>query len=105
MPKPIQISFGWHRYHADHIWKDWAIDRTLYWRIFQRKQHKAMRWGRWKYLQDEKKNEYLFDINADPKEENNLKEKFPGVFQQLKNKYAVWEKKMLKPIPLADTSE
>ena len=81
--------------------KDWVVDRTLYWRIFQRKQHKAMRWGRWKYLQDEKKNEYLFDITADPKEENNLKEKYPAVFLQLKNKYAVWEKKMLKPIPLA----
>ena len=85
--------------------KDWAVDRELYWRIFQRKQHKAIRWGRWKYLEDEKKNEYLFDITADPKEENNLKEKFPAVLQQLKNKYAVWEKKMLKPIPLANTSE
>jgi len=85
--------------------KEFVLDRTLYWRIFQRNQHKAMRFGRWKYFQDEKKNEYLFDLNTDPKEENNLKEKFPAVFLQMKNKYAGWEKKMLKPIPLAKGSE
>jgi arylsulfatase A-like enzyme len=43
-------------------------DRTLYWRIFQRNQHKAMRDGNWKYIQDEKANEYLFDLSNDPSE-------------------------------------
>jgi arylsulfatase A-like enzyme len=85
--------------------KEFETDRTMYWRIFQRRQNKAMRFGRWKYVQDEKKEEYLFDINADPKEENNLKEKYPAVFQQLKKKYAAWEKTMLKPIPLAKSNE
>ncbi|HEV8284255.1 MAG TPA: sulfatase-like hydrolase/transferase [Chitinophagaceae bacterium] len=74
--------------------------RTLYWRIFQRKQHKAMRDGKWKYLQDEKGNEYLFDLTGDPKEENNLKDKYPAIFNKLKNKYSAWEKTMLKPMPL-----
>ena len=60
------------------------IDRTLYWRIFQRNQHKAMRDGKWKYFQDEKGNEYLFDLATDPKEQNNLKEKIPAIFQRIK---------------------
>ena len=50
------------------------MDRTLYWRIFQRNQHKAMRDGKWKYFQDEKGNEYLFDLLNDPGELNNLKD-------------------------------
>ena len=78
-------------------------DRTLYWRIFQRKKNKAMREGKWKYLQDEKGNEYLFDLASDPTESNDLKEKEPQVFQKLKQKYAAWEKTVLKPIPLAGT--
>ena len=76
------------------------VDRTLYWRIFQRNQHKAMRDGKWKYFQDEKGNEYLFDLSADPKEENNLKDKQTDIFNKLKGKYTEWEKTVLKPIPL-----
>jgi arylsulfatase A-like enzyme len=76
------------------------VDRTLYWRIFQRNKHKAMREGRWKYFQDEKGNEYLFDLPEDPGEKNNLKDKQPDVFNRLKNEYSEWEETMLKPIPL-----
>jgi len=75
-------------------------DRTLYWRIFQRAQYKAIRDGKWKYLQDEKGNEYLFDIDADPSEKTNLKEKEAAIFDKLKTKYAKWEAEMLKPVPL-----
>jgi len=75
-------------------------ERTLYWRIFQRNQHKAMRDGKWKYFQDEKGNEYLFDLSADPKEDNNLKDQQPGIFNKLKDQYSEWEKTVLKPIPL-----
>lgn len=74
--------------------------RTLYWRIFQRNQHKAMRDGDWKYMQDEKGEEYLFDLASDPSEKNNLKETKPEIFAGLKAKYAQWEAIMLKPIPL-----
>jgi len=75
-------------------------ERVLYWRIFQRNQHKAMRDGKWKYFQDEKGNEYLFDLSADPKEDNNLKDQQPGIFNKLKDQYSEWEKTVLKPIPL-----
>lgn len=76
------------------------VDRTLYWRIFQRIQHKAIRDGKWKWLQDEKGNEYLFDLADDPSEKNNVKEKFAEIFQRLKSKYSDWEKTVLVPIPL-----
>jgi len=76
------------------------IDRTLYWRVSQRRDNKAMREGNWKWLKDEKGNEYLFDLINDPTEKNNLKEKYPQIFQKLKNKYTTWEKPMLKPLPL-----
>jgi arylsulfatase A-like enzyme len=80
--------------------KSKEVERTLYWRIFQRRNNQAIRDGKWKWLKDEKGNEYLFDLSIDPSEKNNLKEKFPGIFQRLKNKYSDWEKTVLAPIPL-----
>lgn len=75
------------------------VDRTLYWRTFQRTKHKAIRDGNWKYLQDEK-GEYLFDLSNDQQEKNNLSKKETMVFEKLKTKYAEWEKTVLQPIPL-----
>ncbi len=72
-------------------------DRTLYWRIYQRIDHKAMRDGKWKYLRDEKGNEYLFDLSIDPTEKNDLHEKEEVVFRKLKEQYAAWETTVLKP--------
>jgi len=78
------------------------VDRTLYWRVFQRKQNKAMRDGKWKYLQDEKGEEYLFDLDVDPVEDHNVKEQYKAEFESLKKKYSQWEATMLKPIPLGE---
>ncbi len=75
------------------------IDRTLYWRTFQRTQQKAMRQGKWKYLQDEK-GAYLFDLSTDRTEKNNLCDKEKRRFQKMKEQYVRWEKTVLKPIPL-----
>jgi arylsulfatase A-like enzyme len=75
------------------------IDRTLYWRTFQRTQQKAMRQGKWKYLQDEK-GAYLFDLSTDRTEKNNLRDKEKRRFQKMKEQYVRWEKTVLKPIPL-----
>jgi len=80
--------------------KQKEFDRTLYWRVFQRNQHKAMRNGKWKYLEDEKGKEYLFDIVADPGEKSNLREKEKEIFITLKQKYRKWEKTVLTPVPL-----
>ena len=75
-------------------------ERTIYWRSFQRIKHKAMRDGKWKYMQDEKGNEYLFDLASDPGEKNDLRATNPGVFEKLKAKYAKWESEMLEPVAL-----
>jgi arylsulfatase A-like enzyme len=80
--------------------KQKEIERTLYWRIFQRRQHSAIRDGNWKWLRDEKGEEYLFDLSIDPSEKNNIKEKFSETFMHLKNKFSAWEKTVLAPIPL-----
>jgi len=76
-----------------------VFDRTLYWRITQVGNQRAIRDGNWKYLKTEQ-GEFLFDLAADPSEKNDLKEKSPNVFQRLQSKYAEWEKTVLKPIPL-----
>jgi len=75
------------------------IDRTLYWRTFQRTKHNAVRDGKWKYLKDEK-GEYLFDLSVDQEEKNDLKATEKKKFEEMKAKFAEWEKTVLKPIPL-----
>jgi arylsulfatase A-like enzyme len=75
------------------------VTRTIYWRVFQRNQQKAIREGYWKYLKDEK-GEYLFDLLYDPGEKKDLKEKEKQVFERLKQKYSEWEKTVLQPVPL-----
>src|SRR3569833_3891656 len=74
------------------------FNRTLYWRVSQRNQNKAMRDGKWKWLQDEKGVEYLFDLETDPFEQHNLKEKEKDEFKKLKKMYQKWEASMLTPI-------
>ena len=59
-----------------------------------------MRDGKWKYFQDEKGNEYLFDLRNDPGELNNLKDQQQAILEKLKKKYSEWEQTVLKPIPL-----
>ncbi len=79
------------------------IDRTFFWRVFQRNQQKAIRSGDWKYLQTEKE-AFLFNLKTDPFEDHNLKNDNPIMFNQLKEQYAIWEQQMLKPIPLPKKS-
>lgn len=76
------------------------IQRTIYWRIFQRSNQKAVRSGNYKFLQDSKGKEYLIDLVKDPTESNNLKETQSAIFKQLKTKMADWEKTVLSPIPI-----
>lgn len=73
--------------------------RIFFWRLFQVRPEKAIRFGKWKYLQNEK-GEFLFDLTSDPGEKNNVKEKHADIFDNLKSKYVEWEKTVLKPIPL-----
>ncbi len=75
------------------------FERIFYWRVHQRNQQKALRDGKWKYLKDEK-GEYLFNLQIDQSEKNDLKLIEPDLFQDLKNKYAAWEATVLLPVPL-----
>ena len=79
--------------------KDTLHERSLHWRTTHRSNHKAMRKGDWKYLQDEK-GEYLFDLSTDEAEKNDLKTKAPEKFQSLKKEYETWQATVLAPIPL-----
>ena len=85
----VPVLFGRKKY----------IERTLYWRTFQRKKQKAIRQGDWKYLQDDKE-EFLFNLANDQEEKYNLKSEYPAVFKRLKRKFARWEKTVLEPIAL-----
>ena len=76
-----------------------TIERTFYWRTFQRKKQNAIREGNWKYLQDEK-GEYLFNLVDDQSEKNDVKAKEADIFNRLKQKFANWEKTVLQPVPL-----
>lgn len=75
------------------------IQRELYWRIFQRKNEKAVRYGDWKYIADTK-GEYLFNIAEDEAEKNNLIARNKEMADKLKKIMANWEKSVLTPIPL-----
>jgi arylsulfatase A-like enzyme len=75
------------------------IERELYWRVFQRKNQKAVRYGDWKFIQDEN-GEHLFNIANDQAEKNDLKDTNKAMAEKLKKMLADWEKSVLTPIPL-----
>ncbi len=68
-------------------------DRALFWR-FGRRDQKAVRLGRHKYLSIDG-NEFLFDIVADPLERANLKDRQPGLFADLRARFHEWNEAML----------
>lgn len=74
-------------------------ERPLYWR-YNLHDQKAVRLGRWKYLQIAG-NEFLFDLMDDPMERANLKIRRPELFAELKARYEAWNSRML---PYDDTN-
>ncbi|HXV87047.1 MAG TPA: sulfatase-like hydrolase/transferase [Gemmatimonadales bacterium] len=75
------------------------VSRDLFWRITQRRQHRALRSGDWKYLATED-DVYVFDLADDPGESTDLKARRPDVLARLTAAYAGWEREVLPPIPL-----
>jgi arylsulfatase A-like enzyme len=75
------------------------FERTFYWRLFQSVKQKAIRHGKWKYLQTER-GEFLFDLVSDPGEKKDLRSAHPAVFLQLKKKYAAWVMNVPEPVEL-----
>jgi len=77
-----------------------VVPRTFYWRVFQRNQQQALRQGPWKYLKTET-DEYLFNIDKDPFEDNDLRAAYPATFRELRALYESWAKTVPPPLPLA----
>ena len=73
-----------------------GFDRPLHWRMNHRGQ-RALRDGRWKYLQVDG-NEYLFDIPADERERANLAKREPERLAAMRADWLAWNATM-PPIP------
>jgi arylsulfatase A-like enzyme len=73
-----------------------ATQRALYWRM-KRKEQRAMREGRWKYLAIEG-HEYLFDLEADERERANLARREPQRLEKMRSRFQAWDATM-PPIP------
>jgi arylsulfatase A-like enzyme len=73
-----------------------AFERPLFWRMKHRGQ-RAMRLGRWKYLQVDG-HEYLFDIEADERERANRAKREPDRLAALRQAWLDWNASM-PPIP------
>lgn len=75
------------------------FERTLFWRHHV---ERAVRAGRWKYWNDGKQ-EYLFDLVEDERENADFKKARPREFELLKEEFANWDKQVL-PKPAQATS-
>ncbi len=63
-------------------------DRTLFWELgahaeLERKPWSAVRSGRWKYVQTPSSGEFLFDLEVDPNEENDLSQANTKQFRKM----------------------
>lgn len=72
---------------------DQKIDRTLFWR-YKNLDQQACRSGDWKYLKI-LNNHFLFNVNDDPLEKANLRDRMPERFAQLQAAYRTWNTSML----------
>jgi arylsulfatase A-like enzyme len=73
-----------------------CLERDLFWRMKFRSQ-RAVRSGRWKWLSLEG-NEFLYDLSRDPRERANRALREPERFDEMRARYAAWEKSV-PPIP------
>lgn len=77
------------------------VDRTLFWRYFNLQQE-ACRQGNWKYLKI-LDNRFLFNVEDDPLERANLKDRHPDIFKRLTEAYRAWDRTMLPLDPHVTT--
>ncbi len=76
-------------------------ERSLYWR-YKNLAQRAVRRGKWKYLSIAG-NEFLFDVEADPLERGNLKNRYPDKFAELVSAWKAWDATMLPLDPASST--
>jgi arylsulfatase A-like enzyme len=61
------------------------------------REQRAIRRGKWKYLKV-RQQEFLFDIEYDPRERANLARKHPALLAELRTLWEEWDRGML-PVP------
>jgi N-acetylgalactosamine-6-sulfatase len=72
-----------------------AIDRSFFWRIDRtNRKMKAVRHGKYKYIDDGGTMDLLFDLETDPGERVNLYSRHPGISADLKARLKAWEAEM-----------
>ncbi len=69
-----------------------TFERTLFWR---HSTQAAARKGRWKYYRPDEKNEFLFDLSVDEREQSDFKASHKAEFESLRAEYAKWESQVL----------
>ncbi|MBK8038069.1 MAG: sulfatase [Verrucomicrobiaceae bacterium] len=68
------------------------IDRTFFWRIDRsNRKQKAIRHGKWKYINDGNTMDLLFDLEADIGERTNLGYQHPEIVEDLQKRLKAWE--------------
>ena len=78
---------------------DYLDSRPLFWRFYKQR---AIRLGKWKYLQAGIAREYLFDMESQTHESVNLIAQFPDIAAALRQKYLEWDAQMLRPDDMAE---
>lgn len=72
-----------------------VTDRTFFWRMDRsNRKAKAIRHGKWKYVDDGGTMDLLFDLNEDPGERVNMNYQHPEITEDLKAKLKAWEAEM-----------
>lgn len=72
-----------------------VVERTFFWRMDRsNRKAKAIRHGKWKYVDDGGTMDLLFDLNEDPGERVNLNYQHPDVTADLKARLKAWEAEM-----------
>ncbi len=70
-------------------------ERTFYWRIARsNRSMRAIRHGKWKYIDDGGTMDLLFDLEADISEHNNLCYRHHDIVEDLKKRLVAWEAEM-----------
>lgn len=70
-------------------------ERTFFWR---NSDQDAVLKGHWKYVRDAK-NEHLFDLSVDEREQANYREQNPNMFTELRDDFRKWESTVLPRPP------
>ena len=76
---------------SDHLFhKDTLPQRNLFWKY---RKEKVIRQNQYKLLINEKEH-FLYDLDKDLSEQNNIADSYPELMEQLKEKLVAWERKI-----------